>query len=280
MSESPVTPVLQWYARHRRDLPWRATSPWGVLVSEFMLQQTPVARVLPVWTQWLTRWPNPADLAAASRAEVIGAWGRLGYPRRALRLHASAVRIAEVHDGRVPADYDLLRALPGVGDYTAAAVLAFAFGERIAVIDVNVARVLRRSVLGTDTPAPPTALRVLATDLLPRERARAARWSAAVMELGALVCTARNPSCDRCPLRQRCAWVDAGATTASPRARASYAGSDRQARGAVLAALRSAHDGRVNRADLAWPDPGQLERAITSLHADGLITLDGHLIHL
>jgi A/G-specific adenine glycosylase len=280
MADPRVTAVLRWYARHQRDLPWRATSPWGVLVSEFMLQQTPVVRVLPVWTRWLTRWPDPGELAAASRAEVVGAWGRLGYPRRAVRLHAAAVRITEEHGGRVPADYDLLRTLPGVGDYTAAAVLAFAFGERIAVIDVNVARVLRRVGLGTDAPVPPTAVRALATDLLPRDRTRAARWSAAVMELGALVCTARNPGCDRCPLRQHCAWVTAGATTAPPRARSSYVGSDRQARGAVLAALRSAHDGYVSRGDLAWPDPAQLDRAIASLHADGLLTLSGDLVHL
>jgi len=280
MPEPRIPAILRWFTTHRRDLPWRTSSPWGVLVSEFMLQQTPVPRVLPAWHAWLTRWPTPPDLAAAGRQDVIGAWGRLGYPRRAIRLHAAAVRMTEEHAGEVPAAYEELRALPGVGDYTAAAVLAFAFGRRAAVVDVNVDRVLRRAFLGTDDRLPAGTVRALAGDLLPARPARAALWSAAVMELGALVCTARQPSCDTCPVRTHCAWVAAGSPAGPPRIRRPYVGSDRQARGAVLAALRSARDGCVSRGDLTWPDSAQLDRAIASLRADGLITLDGTLVHL
>ena len=151
-------PLLQWYDEHARDLPWRRTTAtaWGVLVSELMLQQTPVARVLPVYDAWLDRWPTPGDLAAAPVGDAIRAWGRLGYPRRAIRLHAAAVAITEQHGGAVPDTYDALHALPGVGDYTASAVLAFAFGRRQAVLDTNVRRVLARVVTGVEFP--PTAV--------------------------------------------------------------------------------------------------------------------------
>src|SRR5881398_713245 len=146
--------VTRWYAEAARDLPWRASgcSPWGVLVSELMLQQTPVSRVLPVWLDWMARWPSPSALAAAAPGEAVRAWGRLGYPRRALRLHACAVAVAEQHGGRVPDDHAQLLALPGVGDYTAAAVASFAYGRSHAVLDTNVRRVLGRAVPASEFP--------------------------------------------------------------------------------------------------------------------------------
>ncbi len=273
--------VLTWYADHARDLPWRRpeTTPWGVMVSEFMLQQTPVARVLPVWEQWLETWPTPADLAAVPSGEAVRAWGRLGYPRRALRLHAAATRIVEAHGGEVPADHDDLLGLPGVGEYTAAAIASFAFGARHVVLDTNVRRVLARAVSGVEQPAPSLtrAERDLAADLLPDE-STAATWAVAVMELGALVCTAKAPDCDACPLLDRCAWVAAGrpAYDGPPRRGQAWAGTDRMVRGRIMAVLRDA-DGSVSRERIAdlWPDGAQLERCLTSLLADGLLDTDG-----
>src|SRR3954471_11061044 len=164
-------PVLDWYAVAARDLPWRrpGTSAWAVLVSEFMLQQTPVARVLPVYEQWLERWPAPADLALEPSGEAVRAWGRLGYPRRALRLHACAVAITRTHGGEVPDSYDDLRALPGIGDYTAAAIASFAYGRSHAVLDTNVRRVLGRTITGQEFPAASVtrAERDLAESLVP-----------------------------------------------------------------------------------------------------------------
>src|SRR5208282_1625057 len=214
MSTPYTEPVLGWYADHARDLPWRApgTTPWSVLVSEIMLQQTPVARVIPAHAAWIARWPTPAVLAAEPPGEAIRQWGRLGYPRRALRLHETATIVTSRHGGIVPADLQALLQLPGIGSYTAAAVASFAFGQRHAVLDTNVRRVLARLVTGA--PQPVTALSVaetrLAESLLPAEAAVAARWSVAVMELGALVCTAASPRCGTCPVSQDCAWLAAG----------------------------------------------------------------------
>ena len=275
-------PVLRWYDAHARDLPWRApeATPWGILVSEFMLQQTPVVRVLPVWTTWLATWPTPADLAARPAGEAVRAWGRLGYPRRALRLHAAAQAIVERHRGQVPASYDALKELPGVGDYTAAAVSSFAYRQRHVVLDTNVRRVLARSVSGVEFPATAVsrAERDLATGLLPDEPTVAANWAVAVMELGALVCTASNPRCDACPIANRCAWLAAGRPAHAGPARKgqAYDGTDRQCRGRLLAVLR-ATDASVDRAqlDAAWPDPTQRDRALTSLLADGLVVRSG-----
>ena len=214
MSTPYAEPVLSWYARHARDLPWRApgATPWSVLVSEIMLQQTPVARVWPEYLRWIARWPTPAALAAEPAGEAIRQWGRLGYPRRALRLHETATILTARHGGKVPADRDTLLALPGIGSYTAAAVASFAFGQRHAVLDTNVRRVLARLVAGQPraAAAPSVAERRLAESLLPAEPAVAARWSVAVMELGALVCTAASPRCDTCPVAGDCAWLAAG----------------------------------------------------------------------
>ena len=301
MSTSFAEPVLAWYARNARDLPWRApgATPWAVLVSEIMLQQTPVARVLPEYLSWMTRWPTPAALAAEPAGEAIRQWGRLGYPRRALRLHETATILVARHGGSVPADLDALRALPGIGSYTAAAVASFAFGQRHAVLDTNVRRVLARLAAGQPwaggvSSAASVAERRLAESLLPAEPAVAARWSVAVMELGALVCTAASPRCDDCPVARECAWLAAGrpapaagmtgaagaagvsgaagAAGAGRRRTQKYDGTDRQCRGRLLAVLRAASD-PVRRADFdaVWAGQAQLERALDGLVADGLV---------
>jgi A/G-specific adenine glycosylase len=272
-----VATVADWFARHRRDLPWRAADagPWAVLVSEFMLQQTPVSRVLPVYAAWLERWPKPGDLAAEQPGEAVRAWGRLGYPRRALRLHASAVAIATEHGGKVPTDYTTLRTLPGVGDYTAAAITSFAYGGRAVVLDTNVRRVLTRVFTGAAQPGASVsaAERALAEVILPEAAAAAAGWAAGSMELGALVCTARTPDCGSCPLAKLCAWNLAGRPAHDGPARRvqGYEGTDRQVRGRLMAILRAA-DEPVGRALLAeaWPDREQRDRALASLVVDGL----------
>ena len=277
--------VLDWYDAHARDLPWRtdSTTPWGVMVSEFMLQQTPAARVIPVWTAWMEQWPTPADLAAVPTGEAVRAWGRLGYPRRALRLHAAAVAIVADHGGEVPDDVEALRALPGVGDYTAAAIASFAFGQGHPVLDTNVRRVLTRLLDGVEFPRPhvTVAERERARELLPDEHPAA--WSVAVMELGALVCTASNPACERCPIADECAWVAAGrpAYDGPPRRAQAWAGTDRMVRGRLMAVLREA-DGPVSRQrlDTVWADDVQRERCLAGLIADGLAHESDGLVHL
>ncbi len=273
--------IIAWYGEHARDLPWRApgTSAWAVMVSEFMLQQTPVNRVLGPWRDWLARWPTPSALAAEPVGEAIRAWGRLGYPRRAQRLHAAAVAIVERHGGEVPRDPDALRALPGVGDYTAAAVASFAFGARRVVLDVNVRRVLARLDGGGDGPdgSPTAAERRRAEEWLPAEPL-AARWSVAAMELGAQLCRASNPRCAACPVRADCRWLAAGRPPGPPRRRQLYAGTDRAARGHVLHRLRDRAAGEtVPSGGLidGWPDAEQATRALQSLVADGLVVSTG-----
>lgn len=268
-------PILEWYENNARDLPWRTPdrTPWGVLVSEIMLQQTPVSRVLPVWHEWMARWPTPKALAAEPSGEAVRAWGRLGYPRRALRLHACATVITERHGGEVPSDHATLLSLPGIGEYTAAAVASFAYGGRHAILDTNVRRVLARAVRAEEYPPTATsaAERRLAEALLPE--LDAARWGVAVMEVGALVCTARAPRCDDCPISGVCAWRLAGKPphTGPARRGQTYAGTDRQCRGRLLAVLRAAH-GPVPKAalDAVWDDAVQRERALDGLIADGL----------
>lgn len=301
--------VIEWFERCGRDLPWRepACSPWGVLVSEVMLQQTPVVRVLPVWWQWLRRWPTPADLAAEPSGEAVRAWGRLGYPRRALRLHAAVRAITHEHGGRVPSEHDQLLALPGIGGYTAAAVAVFAFGRRHAVVDTNVRRVEARLFSGTALPAKSltAAENRLAAELLPEDTAGSVAWNKAVMELGALVCTARSPRCQECPVAQECAWRAAGYPEPDyvPRGQA-WHGTDRQVRGAIMAVLRSSSepvavpllladrasseqlavslprpdDAVIASLDVLWALPApreQRERALAGLVDDGLTHRSG-----
>jgi A/G-specific adenine glycosylase len=273
--------LLTWYAREQRDLPWRrkGVTAWQILVSEFMLQQTPVARVEPIWRDWVARWPTPSATAAASAADVLRAWGKLGYPRRAKRLHECAIEIAERFDDAVPSDVETLLTLPGVGTYTARAVACFAYHRRVPVVDTNVRRVVARAVHGrADSPASVRDLVDVAA-LLPNAP-DAPRFSAAMMELGATVCTARSPRCGLCPLSV-CAWRSAGFPPATTPARRPqrYAGTDRQVRGRLLDVLRG-NASPVTRAelDVAWlTDNAQRDRALDSLLVDGLVeqTPDG-----
>lgn len=274
-----IAPVLAWFHAEARELPWRAAdvTPWGVFVSEVMSQQTPVTRVAPAWTAWMERWPTPADIAEASPAEVIRAWDRLGYPRRALRLREAAAIIRDDFDNEVPRAYDDLITLPGVGDYTAAAVAAFAFNARVAVLDTNVRRVLARVIFGVEHPTSASATKLersVAEQLLPSDSTTAATWSVAVMELGALVCTATAPACGECPLIAECAWVGAGRPRQQVRAKPTqkFDGTDRQVRGKLMAMLR-ASNAPVRVADLrtCWPIDSQRDRCLDSLVADGLV---------
>ncbi|HEY9308206.1 MAG TPA: A/G-specific adenine glycosylase [Microbacterium sp.] len=280
-------PLVEWYSANARDLPWRRPGfgAWGVLVSEFMLQQTPVTRVIPHLEAWLQRWPTPADLAAAAPADAVRQWANLGYPRRALWLHRAAMEIRDRHSGVVPRDVDALLALTGIGDYTARAVAVFAYGDRHPVVDTNTRRVLARAIDGRSQPGPPSRrdLEAMAA-ILPHDRDTSAVVNAAAMELGATVCVARAPRCDACPLRDRCEWRAAGYpdTGDDRRKQARYEGSDRQARGAVLKSLRDAATHAVPLAEVVaeWPDPLQRDRAIDSLIADGLAEASDGLLRL
>jgi len=284
LAQDAPTVLAAWFEVHARDLPWRAAdrTPWGVLVSEVMLQQTPVSRVVPAWEAWMRRWPEPADLAGETPGEAVRQWDRLGYPRRALRLHACAIALVDRHAGRVPESEADLLALPGVGEYTAAAVRAFAFGRRSVVLDTNVRRVLARFAGGQEQPAPSltVAERSRAEEQVPEGDAEAALWSGAVMELGALVCTASSPRCSVCPLVGRCAWVRAGrpAHDGPVRRVQRFAGTDRQVRGLIMAVLRES-EGAVGREviDVVWADAIQRERALDGLVADGLVELVGDM---
>jgi A/G-specific adenine glycosylase len=275
--------VVDWYATAARDLPWRrpGVDAWAVLVSEVMLQQTPVARVEPVWRAWLARWPSPEALAAASPAEVIRAWGKLGYPRRALRLREAAVAITERHGGVVPDDVATLESLPGIGTYTARAVACFGYGSPQPVVDTNVRRVVARLVHGRAEAGTARAADLAdVAALAPAEPDRAVRFSVAAMELGALVCVAGTPRCAACPVRERCAWRLAGypAHDGPPRRVQKFAGTDRQVRGRLLDVLRAAaHPVEPAALDAVWDDAAQRSRCLDSLLVDGLVeqTPDG-----
>lgn len=274
--------LVQWYEHAQRDLPWRrpGVSAWQILVSEFMLQQTPVARVEPIWLTWVDRWPTPSTTAAAGAAEVLRAWGKLGYPRRAKRLHECATVIAAEHDDVVPDDVDTLLSLPGIGAYTARAVACFAYGQRVPVVDTNVRRVVARAVHGLADAGSPSSRDLADVEALLPEDPGAPQFSVALMELGATVCTARAPRCGVCPL-PLCAWRSRGFPAgAGPAKRTQkYAGTDRQVRGRLLDVLRASAS-PVDRAelDVAWTtDTAQRDRALDSLLIDGLVeqTADG-----
>ena len=278
-----VPQLLDWYDTEQRDLPWRRpeVTPWQILVSEFMLQQTPVARVEPIWRAWVERWPTPSATAAAGPADVLRAWGKLGYPRRAKRLHECATVIAAEYGDVVPSDVDTLLTLPGVGTYTARAIACFAYRKRVPVVDTNVRRVVARVVHGRADAAPSSSPRDLAdVEALLPDDAAAPKFSIAMMELGAVVCTARSPRCGLCPLTE-CAWRSRGfpASTGPARRVQRYAGTDRQVRGRLLDVLRG-NDFPVTRAelDVVWlTDTAQRDRALDSLLLDGLVeqTSDG-----
>ncbi|MEV7631134.1 A/G-specific adenine glycosylase [Microbacterium sp. NPDC089318] len=285
------TDLLDWYRSAARDLPWRRDDfaqrygAWGTLVSEFMLQQTPVNRVIPHLEAWLHRWPTPARMALATPAEVVHQWANLGYPRRALWLHRAAIEIVDRHDGTVPREVAALLALSGIGEYTARAIAVFHHGDRHPVVDTNTRRVIARAVDGRSQPDPP-ARRDLSRmeELLPVDVAESAAFNAAMMELGAVICTARAPKCEACPLASRCAWVAAGRpdTGDTRRRQARFEGSDRQARGAVLRGLREAsgHTLPADEVVADWPDTAQRDRAVDSLIADGLVEAAGGMLLL
>jgi len=256
-----------------------------------MSQQTPVARVQPIWQQWMDRWPTPQDFAAASRADILRAWGSLGYPRRALRLHECAQEItarygaeSNAREGSEPVPEDLaeLLALPGIGDYTARAVLCFHYDHNVAVVDTNVRRVYARAVSGNylQSPARASDLRKqqALVDAAPDD-VHGPTFSVAMMELGALVCTASSPDCGHCPIQAPCAWQLAGAPAPTEQELAQakkrvqkFAGTDRQVRGIIMKALRES-DSPVTKGtiDLLWPDAAQRDRALLGLLEDGLV---------
>ncbi|WP_435299313.1 A/G-specific adenine glycosylase [Timonella sp. A28] len=280
--------VGQWFLAEQRPLPWRVsdTSPWAVLLSEVMSQQTPVSRVEPIWRRWLELWPEPADLAAASTAMVLREWASLGYPRRALRLQECARVVVDNHGGQVPDTYDELVRLPGIGDYTAAAILSFAYGKRATVVDTNIRRVSARVFLGQALPHPTysSAEKAFARAITPESADDAVLWAEASMELGAIVCTARTALCDQCPVRELCAWRLSGFPQdehAHKRNPQKFTGTDRQVRGKIMKLLREEHGPVIRpRIDLVWPDLSQLERCLGSLVEDGLVEQDGEAYSL
>jgi A/G-specific adenine glycosylase len=264
--------IIAWFKKNKRDLPWRNTDAWGVLVSEIMLQQTPVQRVLPIYNEWMARWPTTAHLAKASPADVITAWGRLGYPRRALRLHECAKVITNELNGKIPETEAELRKLPGIGEYTAAAMVAFAFEGRSLVLDINIRRLFSRLYQGEEAPtaAPTKAERLEYAEYVPQKNAHL--WAAATMELGALICTAKNPLCGRCPVADECKWrsLDFPASERVKRTQ-TWHGTDRQCRGTVVQALRENSTLTKKQIHLLWDVPSQVEKAILTLLDDGLI---------
>ena len=268
--------IIAWFKKNKRDLPWRKTDTWGVLVSEFMLQQTPVNRVLPIYAEWMKRWPTPAALAKATPAQVIKAWGRLGYPRRALRLHECAKVITGKYNGVIPDTEAELRALPGIGEYTAAAMIAFAFSGRSLVLDINIRRLFARIFDGVQTP------KLSATKdeksryqaLIPKKDPHL--WAAATMELGALVCTSQSPKCGICPVAHACRWrsLDYPQSDQVKRTQ-TWHGTDRQCRGTIVQALRENDLLTKSQIEQLWDVPSQLEKALLTLLDDGLIEARG-----
>jgi len=265
--------ITNWFKKNQRDLPWRKTDAWGVLVSEIMLQQTPVVRVLPVYTEWMKRWPTPRDMAKASGGDVITAWGRLGYPRRALRLLECAKVISSDYNNRIPETEMELRKLPGIGEYTAAAIVAFAFKERSLVLDINIRRLFARAIDGVEVPTSSInkSERKDRAALIPTRNPHL--WAAATMELGALICTAAKPKCQLCPIANQCRWrsLDYPKSDA-PKRTQSWNGTDRQCRGVIVQALRE--NKTVSKKELSklWSLQPQFEKALVSLEKDGLIT--------
>jgi A/G-specific adenine glycosylase len=280
-----VTPLqdalLEWGARVRRDLPWRKTrDPWAVLVSELMLQQTQVTRVVPRYDAFLEQFPTPAACAGAPVGDVLTAWAGLGYNRRAVNLHRAAVAVCERHGGAVPDDLTALLALPGIGPYTARAVLVFAFERDIGLVDTNAGRFVARAVAGRALHA--REAQAVADAVVPNGQAWA--WGQSVFDLGALVCTKREPRCDGCPIVEHCAWTTAGRPLPDPvtgsagisTPQTTFAGSFRQGRGRLLDALRA---GPVDADDLAdaagWPDaPDRAAEALASLVRDGMAVVE------
>lgn len=276
------TRLTAWGDAHRRRLPWRDTrDPWEILVSEVMLQQTQVTRVIPAWRAFLARFPTPAACAASPQSAVVTAWAGLGYNRRAVNLHRAATAVVDRHDGELPADFAGLRALPGIGPYTARAVLAFAFEIDTGVIDTNAARVLARTDGRRLTMSEAQAR---ADALVPAGDAW--RWNQVMLDLGATVCTKRAPRCEQCPVREVCAWAQRGfpepdpavGSAGVPGTHSRFDGSDRQGRGRLVDALRAgrvARDAAALAHVMGWPDdPARAARVAETLIADGIASVD------
>jgi A/G-specific adenine glycosylase len=272
----------------RPELPWRSTrDPWAVLVSEVMAQQTQVSRVVPAYHRFLLEFPNPAACAEASLGEVLRAWQGLGYNRRARNLHRSAMAMVADHGGSVPGTLKALLALPGVGAYTARAVLAFAFEVDVGVVDTNAGRVLSRGVAGR--PIRPGDAQRLVDAMVPVGEA----WTfgQALLDLGASVCTASRPRCGQCPIAAMCRWAASGLPDPDPAVgsagvstpQSAFAGSDRQGRGRLIDRLRRGGVTTGQVADAAgWPkDPARAERVVLGLLAEGLVVRDAAgVLHL
>ena len=286
--------VISWFENNARDLPWRRTrDPWRVLVSEVLLQQIQVRRAVPFYERFLARFPTVESLADAPLAEAIRVWEDLGRYRRIVYLHDTARIVMERHEGRIPWDPSELIKLPGIGPYTAGAVARFAYERNAAFLDTNIRRVLRRYFFGLEAPTPATdkELMTKATELVPPQRGW--RWNQALMETGALVCTARKPNCEECPLREGCRARIEGDAAGWPKperkaAAFRYEESNRYFRGRVLAELRRiSHAGsegialrelgrRVSQ-DFDERDPCRLIVAVESLRRDGLAQVRGEM---
>ncbi len=268
------TAVLEWYAANGRNLAFRRTGdPWAILVSEVMAQQTQAARAAEAWRRFIAAYPTPGSMAEASAADVIRAWRGLGYNRRALALHRAARTIVDDHWGRVPDTLDALVALPGIGPYTARAVLAIAFNRPVAALDVNIGRVLGRAFGLADVTA--NQRQSAADALVPP--GRAADWTHALMDVGAAFCRPRDPGCGECPLRTLCPVagkvVPAKPTRAAPR----FESTSRWLRGRILDALRDAPDNGWVQFEAPIGDHGldAVAAALAALRVDGMIALEG-----
>lgn len=288
--------LLSWYAQHRRLLPWRSQpDPYGVLVSEFMLQQTQAERVTPRYLAFLEQFPDFAALAQAPTSDVLRAWSGLGYNQRALRLQGIARAVVGRPDGTLPSDTDALRQLPGIGRYTAAAIACFAFGRQVATVDTNLKRVLHRLCVGGDAAArlPDAALWDLATSLIPPGQAQ--EWNQALMDLGATVCTARKPSCPFCPLAGHCRarqdYLHSGTPIVAVQTRPDRAtgpaqpfhGSSRYYRGRIVRVLAAAPPGEALplprlgtqiKEDFTPYEAAWLLGVVKGLAGDGLVRLE------
>lgn len=273
-----IQPVLaKWFRANARELPWRESdvTPWQIFVSEVMLQQTPANRVATAWTEWIDRWPDPTSTADATPAQILRQWDRLGYPRRALHILDAAKVVTQEFAGVMPATYEELVALPGIGDYTANAILAFAYNRKSVVLDTNIRRVIGRVWHGQERPSQTISKieKEFAASLVPSSHKAASNWSASVMEFGALVCTARNPQCDTCIIRANCSWkLNGFPKSEQVRKTQKFEGTDRQVRGRIMKVLKDSKSAVEKSAFTnSSVDARQRNRALDSLINDGLV---------
>lgn len=266
--------LIRWFRANGRDLPWREdVTPWEVLMSEFMLQQTQVSRVIPYFEEFLRVFPTPSAMACVPKGKVVEMWGSLGYPRRALRLHQLATVLSTEYSDQVPDDYETLLSLAGIGDYTANAVLAFAFHKRSVVIDTNIRRVIARSHSGKEWPEKSLSRkeRDAIAELVPKGHKTASVYSAAIMELGQVICIPK-PKCDECPIRSECNWVLKGKPKGNkPNRTQAWHGTNRKCRGMILRAIREESSVSMNILSKSWENREQLESCVEDLIREGFI---------